>query len=161
MRTTTTRRWGPVGWFNELAPAGGMPVRRIAPTSATSRRVAVGARAWARQRSAERGIAINCDGVDDTGALTIMYSGMPSIEIIDAIRAATDEPAQVRRMPLGLLLDSVALTESGWRAVTVSRGSLASLRRVHTRSDSLQQLRGDGISRTASVLARATEALAR
>jgi hypothetical protein len=120
-----------------------------------------GARAWARDRRGERGFAINCDGVDDTGALTIMYSGMPSIEIIDAIRQAADEPARVRRMPLGLLLDSVALTEAGWPSVTVSRGSLASLRRVHTRDDSLQRLRGGGISRTASALARAAEALAR
>jgi len=120
-----------------------------------------GARAWARQRRGEQGIAINCDGVDDGGALTIMYSGMPSIGIIDAIRDAADEPARVRRMPLGLLLDSVALTESGWRSVTVSRGSFASLRRVHTRGDSLARLRGDGISRTATVLARAAEVLAR
>jgi hypothetical protein len=43
----------------------------------------------------------------------------------------------------------------------VSRGSLASLRRVHTRSDSLQRLRGDGIPGTARALARAAEALAR
>jgi len=122
-----------------------------------------GARAWgrARQESGERGIAINCDGVDDTGALTIMYSGMPAMEIIDAVRASADEPTRVRRMPLGLLLDSVALSDAGWRSVTVSRGSLASLRRVHTRDDSLEHLRGDGISRTARVLARAAEALAR
>jgi hypothetical protein len=122
-----------------------------------------GARAWgsARHQSEDRGIAINCDGVDDRGALTIMYSGMPSIEIIGAIRDAADEPARVRRMPLGLLLDSVALSETGWRSVTVSRGSVASLRRVHTRADSLEQLRGEGISRTARVLARAAEALAR
>ena len=72
-----------------------------------------GARAWARRRSVERGIAINCDGVDDTGALTIMYSGTPSIEIIDAVRDAADEPTRVRRMPLGLLLDSVALSDAG------------------------------------------------
>jgi hypothetical protein len=45
--------------------------------------------------------------------------------------------------------------------VTVSRGSFASLRRVHTRADSLERLRGDGISTTARVLARAAEALAR
>jgi hypothetical protein len=99
--------------------------------------------------------------VDDEGTLTIMYSGMPSIEIIGAIRDAAEEPTRVRRMPLGLLLDSVALTESGWRSVTVSRGSLASLRRVHTRADSLERLRGDGISPTARALARAAEELAR
>jgi len=120
-----------------------------------------GTRAWVRERRGERGIAINCDGVDDGGALTIMYSGMPSIEIIDTIRDSAAEPVRVRRMPLGLLLDSVALTEGGWRSVTVSRGSFASLRRVHTRADSLQRLRGDGIFRTARVLARAAEALAR
>jgi hypothetical protein len=124
-----------------------------------------GARAWVRDRHGENGIAINCDGVDDEaggkGALTIMYSGMPSLEIIGAIRDAADEPARVRRMPLGLLLDSVALTEAGWKSVTVSRGSFASLRRVHTRDDSLRHLRGDGIARTARVLARAAEALAR
>jgi Peptidase family M28 len=106
-------------------------------------------------------IAINCDGVDDRGALTIMYSGKPSIEIIDAIRSAADEPTNVRRMPVGLLLDSVALTDAGWRSVTVSRGSLESLRRVHTRSDSLERLRGDGIGSTARALVRATEVLAR
>jgi len=86
---------------------------------------------------------------------------MPAMEIIDAVRASADEPTRVRRMPLGLLLDSVALSDAGWRSVTVSRGSLASLRRVHTRDDSLEHLRGDGISRTARVLARAAEALAR
>ena len=53
-----------------------------------------------------------------------MYSGKPSIEVIDAIRDAADEPTRVRRMPLGLLLDSVALADAGWRSVTVSRGSL-------------------------------------
>ena len=120
-----------------------------------------GARAWVRDRRGEQGIAINCDGVDDGGALTIMYSGMPSTELVDAIRDAAEEPARVRRMPLGLLLDSVALTAAGWRSVTVSRGSFASLRRVHTRADSLERLRGDGISTTARVLARAAEALAR
>jgi hypothetical protein len=122
-----------------------------------------GARAWgmARRENGEQGIAINCDGVDDGGALTIMYSGSPSLEIIDALRDAADESVRVRRMPLGLLLDSVALTDTGWRAVTVSRGSLASLRRVHTRADSLGRLRGDGIQQTARVLARAAEALAR
>ena len=118
-----------------------------------------GARAWVRRRREEQGIAINCDGVDDAGALTIMYSGMPSIAVIDAIRDAANEPVRVRRMPLGLLLDSVALTEAGWRSVTVSRGAFASLRRVHTRNDSLERLRGDGIPRTATVLARAAEAL--
>ncbi|HEX7981078.1 MAG TPA: M28 family peptidase [Gemmatimonadaceae bacterium] len=141
------------------SPMQGSPIGVLLP-SAEELGLA-GARAWALQRCGEQGIAINCDGVDDGGALTIMYSGTPSIEIFDTIRDSAAEPVRVRRMPLGLLLDSVALTEAGWRSVTVSRGSLASLRRVHTRADSLEQLRGVGISRTATVLARAAEALAR
>lgn len=143
----------------EAAQSSNVPIGVLLP-SAEELGLA-GARAWARDRHGEPGIAINCDGVDDRGALTIMYSGTPSIEIIDAIKQTADEPVQVRRMPLGLLLDSVALTDAGWRSVTVSRGSLASLRRVHTRDDSLQRLRGDGISRTARALARAAEALTR
>jgi hypothetical protein len=64
-------------------------------------------------------------------------------------------------MPLGLLTDSVALADRGWTTATVSRGSFATLRRVHTPADSLAALRGDGTDEVASLLARAAEALAR
>jgi hypothetical protein len=120
-----------------------------------------GARAWARARGAERGIALNCDGVDDHGALTIMYSGTPPDDVIRTLAECAERAPRVRRMPVGLLLDSVAIAERGWRSVTVSRGSVATLRRVHTRDDSLARLRGDGIPEVARVLARAAEALAR
>ncbi|HTK48216.1 MAG TPA: M28 family peptidase [Gemmatimonadaceae bacterium] len=120
-----------------------------------------GARAWARARRPERGVALNCDGVDDEGALTIMYSGTRPDDVIRTLAAGAERAPRVRRMPVGLMLDSVALTEHGWRSVTVSRGSIATLRRVHTRSDSLARLRGDGIPDVARVLARAAEALAR
>jgi len=63
-------------------------------------------------------------------------------------------------MPLGLVTDSVALVERGWNTLTVSRGSFATLRRVHTPADSLARLRGDGIDPVATLLARAVEALA-
>jgi hypothetical protein len=63
-------------------------------------------------------------------------------------------------MLLGLATDSVALAERGWTTLTVSRGSFATLRRVHTASDSLAMLRGDGIDEVATLLARAVEALA-
>jgi hypothetical protein len=120
-----------------------------------------GARAWARARGRARGIALNCDGVDDHGALTIMYSGMPPMDLIGSIRDAAEGRARARRMPVGLLLDSVAFTDAGWRSVTLGHGTLATLRRVHTRGDSLAVLRGDAIPETARVLARAAEALAR
>jgi hypothetical protein len=117
-----------------------------------------GARAWASVHGA--GVALNCDGVDDEGALTIMHGTNRPTAVIDTIRRLAPRGARVRRMPLGLLTDSVALTDRGWRAVTLSRGSLKSLRRVHTPDDSLATLRGTGVNEVATVLARAAEALA-
>lgn len=123
-----------------------------------------GARAWARARAQDGahapGVALNCDGVDDEGELTIMHGANPPADVIAAIQRSSSRPVRVRRMPLGLLTDSVALSDAGWRAVTVSRGSFASLRRVHTSDDSLARLRGTGVDEAAAVLARAAEALA-
>jgi hypothetical protein len=118
-----------------------------------------GARAWARTRAP--GTALNCDGVDDDGEVTVMYHGRRPVGLIEAILGAARAPLRVRRMPLGLLTDSVALADRGWTTVTVSRGSFATLRRVHTPADSLAALRGHGIDEVASLLARAAEALAR
>jgi len=121
-----------------------------------------GARTWAREwgRTRAPGIALNCDGVDDIGELTIMYSGRTSTDLLDSLRRAAPASVRVRRMPLGLLTDSVALAGRGWRTVTVSRGSWATLRRVHSRHDSVDNITGRGIDETASLLARAVEALA-
>ena len=123
-----------------------------------------GARAWARQWKGAPGIALNCDGVDDEGEgegeLTIMYTGHRPDDLLDALRRSTTLVPRVRRIPLGLLTDSVALADRGWTAVTVSRGSFRSLQRVHSRRDSLAHLTGSGIGGVATLLARAVEALA-
>ncbi|MEO8623692.1 MAG: M28 family peptidase [bacterium] len=119
-----------------------------------------GARAWARTHVA--GVALNCDGVDDDGELVIMYNQPAPHDVIAAVRDAA--PAGVcvraRHMPLGLLTDSTAFAANGWRAVTVSHGSLRTLRRIHTPADSLAALRGTQIDGVADILARAAEALA-
>lgn len=115
-------------------------------------------RAWSRMTAP--GIALNCDGVDDEGAMTIMHAGARPDALIARIRAASTTPLRVRRMPAGLLTDSVAFTARGWTSVTVSRGGWATLRRIHTRGDSLGALRGTGIEPAATLLARAVEALA-
>jgi hypothetical protein len=105
-------------------------------------------------------VALNCDGVDDEGELVIMYNGRMPTDVVTAVRDASPPRARVRRMPLGLLTDSTALSDAGWRAVTVSHGSLASLRRVHTKRDSLANLRGTSVDDVSVILARAAEALA-
>ncbi|HEU4720841.1 MAG TPA: M28 family peptidase [Gemmatimonadaceae bacterium] len=119
-----------------------------------------GARAWVRAHTAERAFVLNCDGVDDQGALTLMYTRDLPTPIADAVRRAAGD-ARVRRMPPGLLLDSVAFADAGWSAATVSHGSLRTLARVHTPLDSLDRLDGRAIAPVARVLARAAEALAR
>jgi hypothetical protein len=120
-----------------------------------------GARAFVANRKGMSGIALNCDTVDDHGELTIMYRGRVPDSLVAKLKAASVRAPRVRRMPIGLLTDSVAFTDAGWLALTVSRGSLATLRRVHSRRDSLAALQGDGIDEVATVLAHAAEALAR
>lgn len=117
-----------------------------------------GARAWARE--ARPASALNCDGIDDQGELTIMHRGHVPDDLMRTLQAAAPAPLRVRRMPMGLLTDSVALADRGWAAVTISRGSLATLRRVHSPADSLTALRGDGIDDVATLLARTAEGLA-
>ena len=122
----------------------------------------VGARAWVRAHDAERegGFVLNCDGVDDQGELTLMYTRTRPAPIVSAVEHVAGT-VQVRRMPSGLLLDSVAFADAGWSAATVSHGSTRTLARVHTGSDSLDALRGTQIATVAAVLARAAEGLAR
>jgi hypothetical protein len=120
-----------------------------------------GARAWVRANQRERALVLNCDGVDDQGELTLMYTRRKPDTIVNAVRHAAGGDVRVLRMPPGLLLDSVAFADTGWDAVTVSYGSMQTLARVHTRADSLDNVRGDSIGTVAGVLARAAEALAR
>ncbi len=117
-----------------------------------------GARAWARGR--KPGVAINVDGVDDGGTLVLMHSGRPQSELVAALEKEAREPVQVRRMPPGLLTDSSALAEKGWNTVTVSHGSAATLRRVHTKNDSLQGMTGSAIEVVAEVLIAVLEVVA-
>jgi hypothetical protein len=119
-----------------------------------------GARAWARDHASA--IALNCDGVDDGGQTMIMFNRTAPSRVFEALEGASQasERLVVRRMPLGLLTDSTALAARGWQAVTVSRGSLDTLSRVHTSRDSLSTLHGGAIDDVAVILARAAEALA-
>lgn len=113
-----------------------------------------GARAWARD--ARRLKVLNCDGVDDTGMINVLYTGQPPQGVLGAARAAsqrTGVPCRTRRIPVGILMDSVAFTEAGLPSVSFSRGTYRSLARVHSASDSLDNLRGTGIDETATLIA--------
>ena len=117
-----------------------------------------GAMAWALSRRAGAGVALNCDGIDDDGTLTVMFSGARPERIVLALRiAAAIEVLRLRvmRMIPGVLTDSVALARAGWETATLSRGSLRTLRRIHTIGDDTAAMRGTGIPIAARVLANA------
>jgi hypothetical protein len=121
-----------------------------------------GARAWAESRRDRPAIALNCDGVDDDGLLTVMYSGRRPDVLVAALQQAASregQPLRVMRMIPGVLTDSVAFEASGWTTATLSRGSLRTLRRIHTMSDDLAAMRGTGIAVSARVLAGAAMVL--
>ena len=120
-----------------------------------------GARAWARGRAA--GVAVNCDGVDDSGMLTLMYSGRRPDRLLvvgERAGAAAGTPARSRRLLPGVLTDGVALADAGWEAVTVSRGTWRTLARIHRPADSADGVTGRGVADGARLVATMAVALA-
>jgi hypothetical protein len=117
-----------------------------------------GARACARSMPRPTdGVVLNCDGVDDSGYLKVMYSGAPPERAFGAFAGV----ATAGRLPLGVLVDAVAWSDAGWEAVTLSRGTLSTVARIHSRRDTANRLTGAGIESAATALATAAEALAR
>lgn len=112
-----------------------------------------GARAWVRGRGAVH--AINVDGIDDEGALRLTWTRRRPASLLDLLLVRAAEagiPARVGRLIPGALLDGVALADAGWQVVTVSRGTLRTVARIHTPRDSLARMSGEGIVVTASII---------
>ena len=119
-----------------------------------------GARAWARERRS--GVVLNCDGVDDRGETTVLHSGRAAQHVRDAVAAAASAAGVVvhfSQLFPGVLTDSVAFSDAGMASVTVSRGSITSFARVHSKRDNLDHLRGDGIAPVAALLAETARRL--
>ncbi len=119
-----------------------------------------GARAVARSYPAA--VALNCDGIDDRGALVCMRNGRRrsrSVTALVASAADANVALSVRGLVPGLLVDAVALHDAGWDCATLSRGSWGSLTRVHRPHDDLKHLSGSGIDEAALVLAGAVRQL--
>lgn len=136
--------------------AGGVSVG-VVLTSAEELGLA-GARAFFRAlRPPSEGVVLNCDGVDDSGYLKVMYTGGSYPERVARVFGGAARPAL---LPPGVLVDAVACGEEGWDAVTLSRGTSVSWLRVHSTRDTADRLSGVGIDETATILAAAAQALA-
>jgi hypothetical protein len=120
-----------------------------------------GARAWAAKSG--RGILVlNCDTVDDRGAWRMMYSGPRPRRIEVAARAVGTHDAaklSLKRMLPGILADSMAFADRGIEAVTLSKGTLSTLARIHTRRDNSNAFGGKGIDEASALLAALTTEL--
>lgn len=120
-----------------------------------------GARAWVEGKAV--GVALNCDGVDDRGTLTITTGARGRAVLrgsaISRVSGISGQNVRIRRALPGILLDSTAFADRGWAALTVSQGKLWSLARIHTRRDTLERLSGAGIPRAASLIAELAGAI--
>jgi hypothetical protein len=119
-----------------------------------------GARAWVRTRTPAT--AVNCDGIDDVGDLVCMYSATRPARLVAAFERSARAEGRIvdfRRLLPGVLVDGVAFADAGWDVLTVSRGTINTLARVHTRRDDLERLSGAGIADTVPVLARVAQEL--
>ena len=107
-----------------------------------------GARAWASRARAGM-LVINCDTVDDTGCWRCMYTGPKPGRITaaaEAIAGGLGLKLAVGRLIPGILTDSMAFADRGIESVTVSRGTLSTLARIHTRRDTSKALAGSGVA---------------
>ena len=117
-----------------------------------------GARVWASEGRVRPAAAINCDTVDDDGQLVLMYTGSRPTRLLSALESAASAAGEsTRTFPMipGILTDSIALAAAGWETLTLSRGTLRTLQRIHTSRDTLATMSGKGIEGAAEVLARA------
>jgi hypothetical protein len=120
-----------------------------------------GAHAWSTGRAST--VVLNCDGVDDSGDVTVMLPRRHSSSLRGVIAAASREAGvahRARGIPVGLLTDSVAFAQHGLASATFSRGSWSSLARVHSAGDNLSRLTGRGIPDVARLMAQTARLLA-
>jgi hypothetical protein len=120
-----------------------------------------GARAWSA--TAQKGaMMINCDTIDDDGALRCMWVNRPHALGVAAEKAAKKLGLGLRMggMIPGIITDGMAFEAAGVSSVTLSRGTVQTLGRLHTSGDSPDRLTGSGVAGAALMLAQMVEELA-
>jgi hypothetical protein len=116
------------------------------------------------QVSAKPEISIlNCDTVDEAGQWRCMYTGTRPDRIMAAaetIAGALGVRVRVGRLIPGILADSMVFADRGLKAVTVARGTLKTLARIHTRRDNSNTLTGNGAAEASAILSALAKELA-
>lgn len=118
-----------------------------------------GARALALQRpelfrDAE---VVNLDSLDDAGTLFVVHHTQASLSLAAGLRDAMGGVAprvRLRRLPAGILVDSLPFARVAAGAVTLARLNWATLRRIHTPADAPGSLGYETAIATGEALAR-------
>jgi hypothetical protein len=90
-----------------------------------------------------------------------MYSGRRPDALVRALLEAAERAGtsvRAHRLLPGVLTDGVALADAGWRVVTLSKGTLRTLARIHTPRDRAEAISGAGIAEVARVIAETLRA---
>ena len=119
-----------------------------------------GARAWAGT-AGPGAVMLNCDTIDEKGDWRCMYAKGPNVPTAAAEKAAKKLGLALRmgRVIPGIITDSLAFETAGLPSVTVSRGTLRTLARLHTAGDKPDSLSGAGAATAARLLAEMVEEL--
>lgn len=118
----------------------------------------VGARAFVRSGVALAGREVlNLDTLTTNGTLYLLAHDPRGREL--ALRLGADfaqvaPRTEIRRLPLGILVDSLPFARSGAVAVTLSRLSWADLQRIHTPADTAAALRLETAEAVGGIVAR-------
>jgi hypothetical protein len=106
---------------------------------------------------------INLDGLDDEGIFRIVERhGLPRrgmaphlAAALMTAAAAMDVQAKRGTVPVGVMVDHMPLVDAGIPAITLMRGTAASLRRVHRPGDDADHIEGRGVAATVTLLSAA------
>lgn len=117
----------------------------------------VGARVFAAQRRElfRDAIVVNLDTIDDEGRLALVsHDGRGAmLARAEAPRFATlGLPLDLRRLPLGILTDSLPFARAGIPAITIGRLTWRTLRTIHTPRDTAEGLSLDAAERVGRAL---------
>ncbi len=117
----------------------------------------VGARMFAQAAGALGGLeVVNIDTIDGEGPLFVVRhdrTGAPLAEAVAARLGGLGLPVRSRRLPLGILVDSLPLARRGAAAVTIGRLTWRTLRVIHTPADVPETLSLEAAERVGRALA--------
>ena len=118
----------------------------------------VGARIFATERGAALAgtVVVNLDTIDQEGQLALVSHDDRGQELARRLApgfAASGLPARLRRLPVGILTDSVPFARRGIAALTIGRLTWRTLRVIHTPADTAEGLSLDTAVRIGRALA--------